>query len=146
MDCHESFRGPPSLPFPITKPDLTEMRFLVFKMQSLNLLSTLALTIALVSPIGCRREASTSGQPSTADAAIGATEAVPDDVDKVAALEAGGFQFKKDSAGVVRSGAFFTNEPPGDLLQNLVGVPNIQAIVMSGPGITDEGMNVLAER
>ena len=84
---------------------------------------------------------------STADPASKAAPPVqeqPDDADAVKALTDGGFSLKTNEAGNVVECAINTSEDISSLLVNLAGIPNVKIATLSGPALTDAGMENLA--
>ena len=69
--------------------------------------------------------------------------ALPDDPEKVAALEEAGFTLTRNAAGFVTEIVIATETSIADVLPNLEGVPNVTQARFSGPGLTDEGMEAL---
>ena len=68
---------------------------------------------------------------------------LPDDAEKVAALEEAGFALTKGTNGLVTEIVIATETSIADALPNLEGVPNVTQARFSGPGLTDDGMEAL---
>ena len=91
--------------------------------------------------------APTATTPQSDPGSMVATEpngfALPDDPEKVAALEEAGFTLTRNAAGFVTEIVIATETSIADVLPNLEGVPNVTQARFSGPGLTDEGMEAL---
>ena len=105
--------------------------------------------IALIIFTGC--DSGTSPSPEKAGETVGETPpktpapepVVADDPAAVAALEEAGFILKKNDAGNVIEASMNSDSDISDVLKNLSGVPNIEVLAFSGPGMADAGMENL---
>ncbi|MFN9918073.1 MAG: adenylate cyclase, partial [Pirellulaceae bacterium] len=91
-------------------------------------------------------------QPTVpADAASKTSEAtaspssVADQAASIAALEAAKFSLSRDSAGWVKEAAVSTDGDLSAAMKHLAGLPRLESIRFSGPGMRDAGLEVLAE-
>ena len=113
-------------------------------------INTLLCIISLSTLTGCERASKTPGPAASTPSAVSSGPPAkltqfPDDPDKIAALEAAGFTLTRNSDGLVTELSIVSDEPITEALPNLNGVPNTQIALFSGPGVTDDGMEALAE-
>ncbi|MCA9047155.1 MAG: hypothetical protein KDA89_00405, partial [Planctomycetaceae bacterium] len=96
---------------------------------------------------GCQQstDSGTASGPAPASGTSPAAAPTPDDAVAVQSLTDAGFALQKNSANNVTEASLNLESENGEALAGLAGLPSLQVLRLSGPSMTDSGMEVLAK-
>lgn len=119
-------------------------RFPLMKTSRLKLTIVLpSLCVCLVA-FGCA-DSDSKSENTTSKQVAAPVKPLPEDTTAIEALKVAGFQLTEGKGGLITAATVNSDTDISESLANLTGVPNIESLGFSGPGINDKGMEVLSK-